>query len=473
MNEKLDEYVSFSISEDEMIAKLYLTPPNSDLGEYKLEEIIEYLKSKGIVEGILVDVLSEMIEKKIYGKEFIIAKGRKQIDSKDGYFLFKFNTNPSKSPKILEDGSVDYYSLNLIENVKEGQELATYIPKTQGEDGITVTGKLLKASVCKDMPVLKGKGFEVSEDKLTYTASYDGKVELSVGHLNVAKAHLIKGDVNISTGNIEFYGDLEISGDVKTGMKVKATGNVMINGLVEAANIEAGKDILIKGGILGGNKASIIAGGDVIAKFIELANVQAGGIIRTSSLIHSHASAGEDVICLGKNASIIGGFVKANHYIKSDFIGNHLQTKTEVIVGIEDFTIINQKVIEADLEEAKEDLEKIEKTLTYLQEREDEKSKGLKIQLLRAKIDKIAYIQKFKTIYEEVEKRILIGKGAEIIAAQKVYSGTHIKIDSAKLPIKETYENIVFSRKGKWIVTKRYVEEDYKVFFEHINKKAR
>lgn len=44
----------------------------------------------------------------------------------------------SVKPKIREDGTVDYWSMNLIEVVREGQEIAKYHPAVEAKAGVDV-----------------------------------------------------------------------------------------------------------------------------------------------------------------------------------------------------------------------------------------------------------------------------------------------------------------------------------------------
>jgi uncharacterized protein (DUF342 family) len=99
--------------------------------------------------------------------------------AKHNYFLdysYTFNTAPNKKPRLREDGSVDYYNLNLIQCVSEGDLLAKYFEKVEGKSGRTVTGRELPVEKYKNLPPLRGKGFTTSEDFIEYYAAYDGKV---------------------------------------------------------------------------------------------------------------------------------------------------------------------------------------------------------------------------------------------------------------------------------------------------------
>lgn len=446
------------VSEDEMSADLFLGAVE-DSSVYDVEEIIEYMKqTEHIVAGIKPSVIMEMINQKNYGQMVTVAVGTPAIDGRDGYFDFKFDTSPSKTPKLLDDGSVDYRNLNLVQSVCIGDVLAVYEHKKDGVDGVTVRGKRLPAAKCRDLPPLRGKGFRISEDGKNYYATCDGKVELNMGALNVLQFHTIPGDVDLSVGNIDFRGDLEIMGSIKEGFRVKASGNITVNKLVEAAYVEAGKDILVRGGILGGGKAVLSAGGNVYALFIENATINANNSVQADAIVNCHVNAFSDINIFGKTSTIVGGTLKANRMIKTRKIGSEVGTMTELTVGIEPDAMHTYGRMSKELGELAEKLAKVEKTIELLTNKPD-KDENLMMQLIRTKIELSAEVFKRRTLCDELQKRIEVGKYAEIIAEDKVCPGVIINIDGYTVNVDEEYSEIIFLRKGDKILTKKLQKE--------------
>lgn len=454
MDNRISKQIAVVVSEDEMTADLFLGMID-ETEEYNVDEIIDYLKNtERVVAGIKPSVIMDMINQKIYGKMVTVATGAQGVDGRDGFFTFKFNTNPSKKPKLLSDGSVDYHNLNLVQSVCIGDLLAVYTPKCEGRDGYTVRGRTLAAGRCKDLPPLRGKGFTVSNDGKKYYAAVDGKVELSMGMLNVLQFHTIMGDVDLSVGNIDFKGDLEIMGSIKEGFSVKATGNITVNKLVEAAHVEAGKDILVRGGILGGGKAVLSAGGNVYALFIENATINANNSVQADSIVNCNVSAFSDINIFGRTSTIVGGKLKANRTIKTRKIGGEVGAATELTVGIEPSAMHTYSKMMKELEEMSKELSKVEKTIELMNAKQ-EKNDKLMMQLIRTKIELSAEFSRNKALCGELQKRIEIGKYAEIIAEEKVCPGVIINIDGCTLHIDDEYTEIVFLRKGDKILTKK------------------
>ncbi|MBQ9700403.1 MAG: DUF342 domain-containing protein [Lachnospiraceae bacterium] len=451
----LEKYVTIYVTEDQMEADLFLAEVE-DPSVYDVDEIIAYMGSKEqITVGIKASIIMDMINQRIFDKMVTVAFGIPAIDGKDGYYDFKFNTSPSKKPKLLPDGSVDYYNLSLIETVGEGQLIAAYVPKAEGTDGYDIRGHVLPAAKCRDLPPLRGKGFDVSEDGMSYYAQFNGKIELSMGVMTVSQQHVISGDVDLSTGNIDFKGDLEIMGSIKAGMVVKATGNISVNKLVEAAYVEAGKDVLVRGGILGGGKAVISAGNNVYALFIENATVNANNTVQADAIVNCQVNAFSDINIFGKTSTIVGGKLKAIRTIKTRKRGSEVGVTTELVVGIEPECNVTYGKMMGELRDIEQEIEKIEKTIELMNQK-PEKDEKLVMQLIRTKIERSAEVYRLREIVTEMNRRIEIGKYAEVIAEDTVYPGVVITIDGLHTHVDDEFKDIVFLRKGDKILTKKY-----------------
>ena len=98
--------------------------------------------------------------------------------------------------------------------------------------------------------------------------------------------------------------------------------------------IEAGKDIVLRSGVLGGNKTSIRAGGNIHAKFFEYCKVKADGFIEVTYALDSHMISFDHIYVTGKKGSIIGGYAYAISGMDVNVIGNSTEVKTQVHVGV-------------------------------------------------------------------------------------------------------------------------------------------
>ena len=79
------------------------------------------------------------------------------------------------------------------------------------------------------------------DDEVTYTASMDGKIEMQNDRIVVLPVHEVSGNAELAEGNIDFRGDIVIHGNVESGVSIRATGSITIDGVAEACMLEAGK----------------------------------------------------------------------------------------------------------------------------------------------------------------------------------------------------------------------------------------
>ena len=181
------------ITFDEMEAYMLLPEPEQGTG-YTDSQIRQEMAARGITTGIDEQRISDMLEGHTYNAELLVAQGKKPVDGTDGYYEYKFDTNFDGKPKLLPDGSVDYWSVHSIESVTAGQVIAVYHPAVSGEDGMSVKGRLVPAKHGREQMPLKGKGFDRMDDEVTYTASMDGKIEMQNDRIVVLPVHEVSGN---------------------------------------------------------------------------------------------------------------------------------------------------------------------------------------------------------------------------------------------------------------------------------------
>ena len=92
-----------------------------------LNEIKKYIKY-GLDESLLIRILDNNKTE----EKYCIAAGKAPTPGKDGSIKFNFELDKTLSPKINNDGTVDYRELNSLNNVNEGDILAIMIPPKIG-----------------------------------------------------------------------------------------------------------------------------------------------------------------------------------------------------------------------------------------------------------------------------------------------------------------------------------------------------
>ncbi|MBQ6811727.1 MAG: DUF342 domain-containing protein [Agathobacter sp.] len=444
------------ISYDEMEAYLLLPTPAYDV-PYKLDEVMDIIKVAGVKIGVDEAKIASMIEDHFYDRECMIAQGITPVNGVDGFYEYHFDPNLNKKPTRREDGTVDYWSIHSVELVEEGQVIATYTEPIDGSNGMTVKGKLLIAKRGRPLPPLTGKGFERSEDNKTYTATMEGKIEMSNNRILISQVHEVFGDVGLNTGNIDFRGDVIIHGNVPTGAVIRATGSVTVDGTVEGCLIDANKDVTIRGGMLGGGRGTIKTRGNLNAKFLEYANVKADGQIVTDSLINCNVVCNDKVYLEGKHASVVGGVIHAAAGVEAYNFGNEYGVKTEIYVGVNMEVKKEINYHENCIKESQDIIEKINIGLKQFDEAIKagipiDPNDGRKASLLRTKIVKQADLATHTQQLNYMNKVVENAHGACVKAVRDVYSGVIVGINDSTVTVKENQSTVAFFERNNRVV---------------------
>lgn len=331
----LDALPFFFFSTDKLYAWLLVLPPINGGAEISHEMIYQAMVEKQIVYGVdtrLVDRIAH--DERRYFNLFLIAKGKPAFDGRNGNIVDNFPRVIQKVLEINEYDQVDYTALHLINNVKKGEEISRLIKPTEGEPGRTVQDQEIPAKSGKFVPLPKGRNTEISEDGLKLLASIDGHVEFTGRSFQVKPVLNIPGNVDFSTGNINFLGDINIEGDVLSGFTVRAMGNIHIGGVIEAGStVEAGGDLVVVKGILGDGTTTVESQRCVFSKYIEHATICVRENIQTDCIINSQIYCDGEILVQSGRGSIMGGRLWAAKKVCARVVGSPSECKTAIALG--------------------------------------------------------------------------------------------------------------------------------------------
>jgi hypothetical protein len=431
------------IAEDKTEAWLYLCAPDDGAG-YEKSEIMRYLQLNGVVAGINESNVAAMCKKKIYEREVKVATSEKGDPGSAGRYEFFFNTEKPK-PQIRKDGTVDYRSMSLVQNVEEGDLLAEYHPPVQGTSGRDVTGVFGKANMYKELRPLTGKGIvNGGEDEPNkYYAAKSGKVEYDgENKLSVVEVYEVHGSCDYANNSlVEFNGDVIIYGNVEAGVTVRAGKSLTVEGVVESADISAGGDICLKRGMQGAGKGSIEAGGDIFTEFIEYTRVVAGGNVQSNVILNSRVNAGDKITLTGKKGLIAGGNVHAMMGISCQNVGNQSEIKTGIHVGVMPELMEKRIAVNEEYNKLNQELDEVVAGMAKIlrvRQQTGELSEQLQVHLsdLKARKDEIyAKCSEAKKRADVLENTVLKSREAKIRISGNIYKGTVISIDDHQLAI--------------------------------------
>ncbi|MFP5502876.1 MAG: FapA family protein [Candidatus Sericytochromatia bacterium] len=335
-------------SSDEMQAVLDL-----EAGErFEAEALRAWLAAEGIAVGLIAPAAAS-IDQVVGPASVPVAMGRPAIEGENARIEYAFRAGRAAlRPTIREDGTADFRDLGLVTTVQPGQVLARRIPPAPGRDGMTVKGKPIKARPGMDRRLRVGEGVALSEDGNVAVAERAGHPALDGTAVVVRQEFMIPGSVSLATGHVVFDGDLVIHGSVDLQMEVRATGSVTVGGNVEGALIIAGGTVTVRGGVR--HQATIQAGGDVVAKYIEHATIRCGGSLGVQEdLIHSRAEV-EGAVVVG--GGVIGGEVWLGERLEARSLGARLGTPTSITAVVPQPEAEELRAIEAERAEIQQKL---------------------------------------------------------------------------------------------------------------------
>ncbi|MCL7746712.1 FapA family protein [Halalkalibacter alkaliphilus] len=214
-------------------------------------KVIHKLENLRVKHGFNQDEIVKALETTEAGT-FEIATGIHAKQGKDGWIEMKVNTDMKVGPKEQEDGSVDFRETRAIPTVERGQVIAIIHPPTPGQHGYTVTNEPLPAKQTFPIQLKLGKGVDLVDDKIVSTDHGRPHIEKR-GQL--VKASIMpklthSGDVDISSGNIHFIGDVEVLGRVEEGMTIEAEGDITIRKEVNRSTLTSSGAIIADGNIV-------------------------------------------------------------------------------------------------------------------------------------------------------------------------------------------------------------------------------
>ncbi|MCL2702284.1 MAG: FapA family protein [Defluviitaleaceae bacterium] len=389
-----DEDISIEVSKDAMEAKVTFIKGNTWFGNLlSLTDMIETIKRFGVVHGILTDVISALQSNRPPdGASVQIAVGRPAVHGESGVLKYNFDIDKQGSkPKLLDNGSVDYKNVDVILKARAGDVLVEALDAQPGIDGVNVRGQKVPHKPGKIAPRLpRGKNTTISADERQLTSDIDGQIQINSGRVDVLPSLIIQGDVGYTTGNIDFTGSVQIEGTILTGFSVKATENVEVFAALEGANIEAGGNVSLIGGVKGVGKSIIKAGGDIFARYVERATLIAGGDITSDSIMHSDIQCGGHLTVEGKKGLLVGGTIYAGKSVTAKVIGSSMATATDITAGSSPDHIIRYNELEEQYKKIKDDYDKERLVEAYKAANEDLKLRSLHARIhLRVEMDKI------------------------------------------------------------------------------------
>jgi len=330
----IKQKVTVEISGDELKAYITLNVDKNELeGPAIIKEIVTKLNEKGVIYGIKKEALLNLCS----NQPILIAEGLLPVPGRDSQN--KVYQLKEVRPEIKEDGNVDHYELNLINMVQKGEWLGEKILATEGKEGRTVRGNLLKPMPGKNYPLLYDKKTvkEVLErDKITLYAINNGAVFFQGDSIGVSNHLEIKENVGFKTGNVDFDGYLTVQGTIEDNFSVTSTKDIEILSEYGVGNVKEISShegsIYIKGGIVGKGKTTIRCKKNLYLKYVADADIFCDASVHVGFYCLNSNITAKEVILDSTKGQIMGGTINAEIRVISAIIGSASEKKTCVTV---------------------------------------------------------------------------------------------------------------------------------------------
>lgn len=456
VGEALDGTFSLRIDVNLMAAYLSCTLPRGG-AQVQAQTVLQEAEAKGITVPLDIQAIGKALREG--GDNILIASGKVPVPGIDGKLEILIPSMKTRSPHLDEHGLADFRDLGEIITVNAGDKLMRLIPPTAGEPGNTVLGKTIPVKPGKPVAFatsLDGAILDPSNSNLLL-AEISGCPVVTQDGVSVEPVYTVQ-DVDLHTGNISYKGAVHVTGDVHVDMTIKASGDIHVDGTVENALLEAGGDIVVKGGIIGASEqhvspddkfhAAIKCEGSCTAHFAQNAHISAGnGIFIHDVAMLSELTAGHQIIVGDKGShkgEIIGGIARATMLVKAQNIGSSAYIKTIVIAGADKALHERQGIAIKTREAAEHKLADIIKLLELVHLHPDRIPPETVEMAEATHVALNAEIETLRVEESELQKEIDLANGAQVVVEKHIFGGSEIHMGLKHHIATQDKENGVF-----------------------------
>ena len=326
----IETIFELSVSEDKQRA--FILPKAEVADALTVEDVKGFLERNEIIYGIVEDTQIEEYLGDInsHKEPWKIAEGKLANPGQDARIKYYFETDPLKIGKAKNGVVIDFEDRGTIFQVKTDDLLVEKIPPVEGTPGKDVYGNYTDAPQSKDIKLQCGKGTTLSEDGIKIMAATDGVPKTSVhGKVHVLSQREIRGDVDKNTGHVDFDGEINVTGSIRSGYRVR--GHSLFADTILGAEVDMIGDIIVSGGI---TKAVVRTEGHLRARFVRGADIKTFGDvvvekgIRDSEIETSGA-------CIVKGGIVLSSKITAKQGIWAGQIGSEVSKPCGLMVGVD------------------------------------------------------------------------------------------------------------------------------------------
>lgn len=252
--------------------------------------------------------------------------------------------DPNQPEEIDPSGCSDHYAGRRLVIVRPGEVVAKMLRAADGVDGRDVTGRVLKPRAPKACTMKLGRGLTLDAEGRVL-ADFAGVIEIENSTAKVTEHMHVAGDVDFNTGHIDFTGAVSVSGGVKPGFNVKATGDLQIGGLVEDATTICAGSLDCRRGMTAKARGEMTVGRDAQAVFLNCMHGVVGGNLTVHrEIMNCDLEVRGDLT--SPRAVMLGGTIKVLGCAELSELGSDKWRETDLVLGWSVRAAIDKRITE-------------------------------------------------------------------------------------------------------------------------------
>lgn len=294
---------------------------NANLHPLTRTSILTFLAKKGVIYGIQEAIIEKILQQSFAHRE-LIAIGLPPLMGSDASFVF-LAADQQKQYEALFKGSSRLSTHrggleHLMQMTVAAQTpLIQKTPPSRGAPGMDIFGMLIPGLKGQERPFPPYRNALVSsKNKNILVSAIEGLPVVDLPrYVDVFPLTVLSYDLKESA---YFKGTVAIIGHVADYVRIRAYGDILVSGTVDAAVLLSGRHIWIRQGVKGKDIAVLKAKGNILLRYAERATLEAGKNIEAEAMHHCYAVALDSV----RVNYILGGETIASRQLWTDIAGS-------------------------------------------------------------------------------------------------------------------------------------------------------
>lgn len=443
--------VSVQVSMDAMTATLTIKPALGGMPATD-GDVFNALTLAGVVAGIVDAAVMQAVAAGACDA-LVVARGAPAQDGEDAQFEELIAAAPNRAPQLDESGLIDYREHADIVMVYAGALLMQRHPATSGVPGFTVRGDVLAAKKGVDEPfATQLVGAKVSDNDPNLLESCQTGHPVSVHGGVMVEPVLRLADVNMSTGNIHYDGTVQVDGEIGQSMVVQASGDILVGGMVDGGELQAGGDIKVVGGVIA--HAKLRAKGTISARFAEASQLYAGvAIVIADTALECELQSLNQIVVGAKapqRGRLVGGRATAMMLIRVPILGAATASVTHLVLGANPELEARYRELLQQMEKEREAQGSLLKLIAHLTAAGD--PKGL-LNRAQASLRNAASINaQTQSALQAVEAQLALSRNAAVEVSGAVSGAVDLGFGKVQAHLRSDYRAGTFRLNGEGVI---------------------